>query len=219
MPLENATTIAQLDDRYPLSTDPGSRGDDHFRLIKAVLKKQFPGKDGNGFKVPITLSEDFLNGLPTQLTKMQDDIDKRWPVGAALLLFTNQDPNADYPGTWALVTGDASLALGDGSNNVGSIAGSNTPVVPLLEHSHTASFTGSPLPGHSHTFSVNWLNTSQQQAGAGLGGPTFALNQGTSSVSAGTPAGSVAIGNAGAAGVTLNVRGAQIKVNVWKRVS
>lgn len=43
MSLESAAFISQLDPLNPVgATDPKSRGDDHLRLVKSVLKNQFP---------------------------------------------------------------------------------------------------------------------------------------------------------------------------------
>lgn len=42
MGLESATYISQLDNTFPLGSDQKSQGDDHLRLIKSVLKNQFP---------------------------------------------------------------------------------------------------------------------------------------------------------------------------------
>lgn len=42
MALEDTNKIQGLVETNPLSTDPVSRGDDHFRLIKKVIKKSFP---------------------------------------------------------------------------------------------------------------------------------------------------------------------------------
>lgn len=42
MPLENATSISGLNPAWPLGSDPKSQGDDHLRLLKAVLQKTFP---------------------------------------------------------------------------------------------------------------------------------------------------------------------------------
>lgn len=43
MSIESATYIADLQSTNPPSSDPRSQGDDHLRLIKAVLQNQFPG--------------------------------------------------------------------------------------------------------------------------------------------------------------------------------
>ena len=42
MAFESASYISQLDAANPLATDPKSQGDDHLRLLKTVLKTQFP---------------------------------------------------------------------------------------------------------------------------------------------------------------------------------
>ena len=42
MGLESATFISQLDNANPLGGDPINQGDDHIRLVKAVLQSQFP---------------------------------------------------------------------------------------------------------------------------------------------------------------------------------
>lgn len=219
MPLESANNISQLDDRYPLASDPASRGDDHLRTIKSVLKKQFPGKDGNGFNTPITLTEEFLNGLPAALAKIKTDSDARWPIGSALLLFNNVNPNTNavYPGTWALVTGDASLALGDGSNSVGSISGNNNPLVPVPLHGHNANFVGNQLPDHQH---AGVPARTRVQVGGNTNTLYSVYADGvTSPATAGTPSGTVNIQNSGTENATLDVRGARIKVNVWKRTA
>jgi hypothetical protein len=46
MGLESATYISELVSTNPTATDPISQGDDHLRLIKAVLKNQFSGLSG-----------------------------------------------------------------------------------------------------------------------------------------------------------------------------
>lgn len=42
MTVETASYISQLDPTYPAAGDPKSEGDNHFRLVKTVLKTQFP---------------------------------------------------------------------------------------------------------------------------------------------------------------------------------
>ena len=42
MTVESATYISQLDPTYPTAGDPKSEGDNHLRLVKTVLKTQFP---------------------------------------------------------------------------------------------------------------------------------------------------------------------------------
>lgn len=42
MTVETASYISQLDPTYPTAGDPKSEGDNHLRLVKTVLKTQFP---------------------------------------------------------------------------------------------------------------------------------------------------------------------------------
>jgi hypothetical protein len=76
MGLETGTTIAALDQIWPLGGDPESQGDDHIRLIKAVLKNIFPGAAGQGFATPITATEaaldfvDLTSSAQAQLTAL-----------------------------------------------------------------------------------------------------------------------------------------------------
>jgi hypothetical protein len=56
MTVESATFIGSLNKTLPLDTDPKSEGDDHLRLIKAVLQATFPNLNG-----PVTVTPDQLN--------------------------------------------------------------------------------------------------------------------------------------------------------------
>lgn len=46
MGLENPTYIEDLNDNWPLASDPVSEGDDHTRNIKMTLQASFPGTNG-----------------------------------------------------------------------------------------------------------------------------------------------------------------------------
>ena len=58
MALESGTYISQLNKDYPTTSDDVAEGDDHLRLIKAVLKNQFSGLTGT---TAISASEAELN--------------------------------------------------------------------------------------------------------------------------------------------------------------
>ena len=60
MALESGTFISQLNSNYPTASDDVSEGDDHLRLVKAVLKNQFSGLSGT---TAISSSEAELNIL------------------------------------------------------------------------------------------------------------------------------------------------------------
>lgn len=58
MPLENADTIDELNEDWPLGTDTLSQGDNHIRLIKKVLK--------NGITHEITTERDAADSHPAK---------------------------------------------------------------------------------------------------------------------------------------------------------
>ena len=58
MALESGTYISQLNSSNPTTSDDVAEGDDHLRLIKAVLKNQFSGLTGT---TAISASEAELN--------------------------------------------------------------------------------------------------------------------------------------------------------------
>lgn len=60
MSIESATYISQLNSSLPASSDPRSEGDDHLKLIKAVLKATFPNISG-----AVTASQSDLNAAST----------------------------------------------------------------------------------------------------------------------------------------------------------
>lgn len=74
MPVETGTTLSNLDDSWPLSGDNLHEGDDHLRLIKSILKSQFPGSDGDGLKSVIVATETELNYLDGVSSKIQDQL-------------------------------------------------------------------------------------------------------------------------------------------------
>lgn len=62
MSVESGTTISDLSSNWPLNGDPILEGDDHIRLLKKILKSQFPGELGEGLASPVLLTEqDFAN--------------------------------------------------------------------------------------------------------------------------------------------------------------
>ncbi len=74
MSVETGTVIANLDKSWPLAGDPLLEGDNHIRLIKAILKSQFPGSGGNGFNAVISVTEAELNRLAGLSSNAQDQI-------------------------------------------------------------------------------------------------------------------------------------------------
>lgn len=218
MPLENASTIAQLDSTWPLGLDSSSRGDDHLRLLKAVLKAQFPGSGGNGFSKPITVSEDDLNALPKKVSDLGKTL---FPVGSVVMRMDNVNPATLYGGTWVLMTGDATVTFGNGSAQTGNPSGNNTPGVPLPQHSHQAqhSLTARAVPDHSH---AGVPLRKRVEVGGNTGTLYSVYEDGTTSPAGGHGHpidGTVAITTVGTANPTIDVRGARIAINIWRRTA
>lgn len=214
MPLEQATTISQLDEQWPNGGDSVDRGDDHIRLVKAVLKGTFPGPDGKGFSTPLTVDPAILNSLAATLKNLEDKITNAQAVGNIIFRDDDVDPATLYPGTtWSLLTGDACIALATASN-VGTMSGSNTPSVPLPEHSHAISIEG--VGNHTHGGNI------------GSGGASFEHHQynsrmpceswQTATGAAGAHTHNATISNAGTASATIDVRGQRKYLCAWKRV-
>lgn len=214
MPLEQATTISQLDEQWPNGGDSVDRGDDHIRLIKSVLKGTFPGPDGKGFSTPLTVDPAMLNSLAATIKSLEDKITNAQAVGNIIFRDDNVDPATLYPGTtWSLLAGDACIALAT-SANVGSMSGENTPVVPLSDHTHGITIHG--VGDHAHGGNV------------GTGGVSFEHHKFNSRMPSGDwqssslPAGAhthgATIYNAGTPGATLDVRGKRKYLCAWKRV-
>ena len=218
MPLENATTISQLDQSWPLGLDPASRGDDHLRLLKAVLKAQFPGSGGHGFSKPITVSEDALNALPGKVDGMANAL---FPIGTVVLRMDAINPSTIYGGTWQLITGDATLTFGDGTVRSGAVTGNNNPVVPLPYHSHGANHNISVQAGGQHSHGGVPLRQSVE-VGGNTGTLYSVYNDGRTyddGYHSHGVSGGVSIDAAGTQNATIDVRGARISINVWRRTA
>jgi hypothetical protein len=83
-----------------------------------------------------------------------------------------------------------------------------------VSHTHTATFTGTALPPHSHTGA--W--TSAAFVAGGSNGVADDITASTGSTSAGTPAGSVTVDSAGSSGTNANYQ-PYITVAIWKRTA
>ena len=114
MGLETASYISQLVDTNPVVGDPVGEGDDHLRLIKTVLKTQFPNLTAaavnsnvtelnllDGITALVTLAADQTwtgsqRGSPSTVTDGTLDLDTAnnfhyTPGGADTLEFTNEE--------------------------------------------------------------------------------------------------------------------------------
>lgn len=99
MALETASFISGLNASNPAGPDRLMQGDDHIRLIKAVLKATFPNLTG-----PMTQTQATLNGLSALVV----------PTGAICLWFGLA---AAVPAGWAICNG-ATVARSDGLGTI-----------------------------------------------------------------------------------------------------
>lgn len=67
MPLESASYINSLNSSYPAGGDERSQGDDHIKLIKAVLKATFPSLSG-----PVNRTHQQLSAAPYNLATITE---------------------------------------------------------------------------------------------------------------------------------------------------
>lgn len=127
MGLETATYIGDLNEAYPTSGDPRKQGDDHIRLIKAVLKASFPGMSW-----PYTVPPPF-------------------PTGTRLAFAQGSAPTG-----WTQDTSDAAnnRMLRVVASPGGGTGGSHSPVLNNVVpgHTHTASASGQTA-NHAHNYS------------------------------------------------------------------
>lgn len=163
MPIESGTTIEDLDGLWPLSSDPLLEGDNHLRLIKAVLKAQFPGVGGSGFAIPIAATEAEINHLAGVTSNIQQQIDDLStdlaadysanlyaPSGTVMVFFQIAPP---VGWTQLAANNDSMLRVVSGSG--GSTGGTDSATVLSWSHAHTTpdhTLTEAEMPSHTHYY-------------------------------------------------------------------
>ena len=91
-----------------------------------------------------------FNGLVQAFTALVTRVDDLYPINSVVLRMDSVNPTTLYPGTWQLITGDASLTFGNGASQPGIPSGNNTQAVPLLNHNHTGPSHTHSGPSHNH---------------------------------------------------------------------
>lgn len=177
MPLETGTTLEDLDDSWPLGGDPTNKGDDHLRLIKAILKTQFPGELGDGFRIPITATEDELNysvgltgniqGQLNAIVLRLDDLESTLPAPAGTVLSFFQ---GSAPSGWTQITSHNDKMLRVVSGGGGGSGGSDSPISKSwsINHNHsTPNFTLSTanMPAHTHQICHGFSSSGSRPSG------------------------------------------------------
>ena len=154
MSLESASYVNGLVSTNPLAGDPRSEGDDHLRLIKAVLKATFPNL--SGALTPTHTELNFVGGatsnIQTQLNALVASVALRpqMAIGTATVFY-----QASAPVGWTQVTTHNNKALrvvsGVGAGSGGSVAfttafASQTPAGTV----GGTALTAAQLPAHNH---------------------------------------------------------------------
>lgn len=187
MGIEAGSNIAALDSSWPLSGDNLNEGDNHLRLLKAVLKAQFPGVGGQGFAVPITAEETEINFLGGVTSNIQDQIDAlsdvsgvEIPPGTRMLFY-----QAAAPVGWTQISNDDNSMLRMVSGVGGGSGGDDSPIeLTYADHVHATSIhtlTLAEIPSHDHnlggravvvTNSTN-ISPTDPESGSSPSGRTF----------------------------------------------
>ena len=145
-----------------------------------------------------------------------------YPVGS---IYTNASVSTNPGtllgfGTWtAFGTGRVLVGVDSGNtafDTLGETGGSADAVV--VSHTHTATFTGSALPTHTHT-----LPGIYNGASGSIGGNALSTQYGSgpytsSATSAGTPSGTVSVSTDGSSATNANLQ-PYITVYMWKRTA
>lgn len=174
-------------------------------------------------------------------TEYKSIIDSIHRVGEPLFRFSGVSPKTDFPWQeWLLVSGDASIRLGDGSAQSTTPSGNNDPGVPLvahehnMDHDHPAGTTSGY--SHNHKSGMPWFLEDnrlymkygyENTTGSGFDVGGFDNNRlrlpytdtDVHNHTFDVPPYYGNTGNTGSPNPTLDVRGASIKLNLWIRTS
>lgn len=135
MTLESATYIDSLNQSYPEGSAKKSKGDDHLRLIKSVLKNTFPNITG-----AMTATHTSLNRVETP-----GSVNHPLESGTKTIFYQASPPTGWTQDTTAAINGAALRGVtgsGGGSGGSNDISGISTQGHAL---------TVSEIPSHDHS--------------------------------------------------------------------
>src|SRR5687768_6280149 len=151
MALEAGTYIDDLVATNPLSTDPRSDGDDHIRLLKAVLKATFPNITG-----AVTPTQDELNYVDGVTSNIQTQLNAlstgkaSMPAGTVCCFY-----QATAPTGWTQITTQNNKALRVVSG-AGGVAGGSVAFTTAFASKAVSGTVGdtaltiAQMPAHMH---------------------------------------------------------------------
>jgi hypothetical protein len=157
MALETGTTINSLVSSNPTSGDPFSQGDDHLRLIKAVLKATFKSSAGVVWAGPLAVSPTELNYCAGVTSNIQTQINNVTPGSAAIPAGTVMPFfQAAAPTGWTKITTHNNKMLRVVSGSGGGSGGIHSPILMDKIPSHTHVWTGAVAGdgAHTHTYTA-----------------------------------------------------------------
>ena len=147
----------------------------------------------------------------------------------------DNNPSDVYGGTWKLISGNATLYLGDGTEQSGLVEGSDFQETPLMNHTHTVNHDHGSFTSYttlSRLSSVGYGYASGTSAsvptsgwsgfvrtGDGTGwGLKFYNTQYNKSSTINPPNASFTSGSSGDSNSKIDVSGAKLKLNVWQKI-
>lgn len=131
MTAETATFISQLEPARPAGSDSATYGDDHLRLLKAVLQAQFPHL-GSAAVTPTAVELNYVDGVTSNI---QAQFDLKAPLASPAFTGTITGQNIDITGTLEV---DGIATFGDYVTGVTATAGSNNTRLATTEFVQTA---------------------------------------------------------------------------------
>ena len=165
MGLESGEFITDLVPNWPLPGDYRREGDDHFRLIKKVLRNTFPNLNG-----PVTATPEELNASSTATASQITELKKHVVPMRVIMGFSGTE--LQVPEGWALCDGRTVAGFGvvpdlrgrfllgaDTTHPAGSLGGTATAVTATAGvHNHVntpVALTEAQMPSHAHR---PWVN-------------------------------------------------------------
>lgn len=158
MGLETATYITDLVSTNPLGTDSKAQGDNHIRLLKEVLKTQFP-----------SLGSAAVTATAAEINLLAGGIfDIIYPVGTIYESTSSANPSTYFTGTtWArygngrvTVGQDSSDGSFDSVNDTGGAKTVSLTSAQMPSHTHSFSGTTSSNGSHNHTYTYEYARGS-----------------------------------------------------------